>query len=129
MINLEQFNISECCSLQPALAIRIKIVSNAALLLLGLCLLGRLSARERKRMRRSAVPVFNILAGFLSFLSKQREESELQFRVGGRIYVLSESPPRVDSAAVSSSHRQLVASSDSSQNFITEQCVCKIKRF
>ena len=88
MINLEQFNISECCPLQPALAIRRKIVSKAALLLLALCLLGRLRDRERQRVRRTTVPVFNILAGFLSFLSKQREESELQLRVVGCIYVV-----------------------------------------
>ena len=87
MINLEQLNISEWCSLvlQPALAILSKIISKA-LCLLSLCLLGLAIAREKQKMRRTTLPVFNIFSWFLSFLSKEREESELQFRVVGCIY-------------------------------------------
>ena len=87
MINLKQLNISELCSLvlQSALAIRSKIISKA-LCLLSLCLLGLAIVREKQKMRRTTVPVFNIFSWFLSFLSKVREESELQFRVVGSIY-------------------------------------------
>ena len=89
MINLKQLNISELCSLvlQSALAIRSKIISKALCLLsLCLCLLGLAIVREKQKMRRTTVPVFNIFSWFLSFLSKVREESELQFRVVGSIY-------------------------------------------